>query len=93
MQEIGSKHLVLIDGHGKRGDHQWSGLTDTMKRAVFDKSEAKEDVQVGDMCLVEVKDAYQNTLVCEPLGKMSVQDYFEKFGKDRKVPYRHTVSE
>ena len=85
--------MMLIDGYGKGRDHQMSGLTDTMKRAVFEISESKEDVKVGDMCLVEVKDAYQNTLVCSPLGKMSVQDYFERFGKDRKVPYRHTVSE
>lgn len=34
FEEIGRKHLVLVDGKGKKGD-QWSGLTDTMKRAVF----------------------------------------------------------
>jgi hypothetical protein len=49
-----------------------SGLTDTMKRAVFDSTEFK----VGDMVLVEVTDATQNTLFTKPLKKMSVQDYF-----------------
>lgn len=38
-REIGAKHLVLVDGHGKRGEHQMAGLTDTMKRAVFDRDE------------------------------------------------------
>lgn len=50
-----------------------SGLTDTMKRAVFDSTE----FNVGDMVLVEVYDASQNTLFGKALRKMSVQDYFE----------------
>ena len=70
---------MLIDGQGKK-ENQLSGLTDTMKRAVFDESDAKEKFKIGDMCLVEVKDAYQNTLVCDPIGKMSVQEYFNIFG-------------
>lgn len=37
-EDIGRKHLVLVDGKGKKGEHQLSGLTDTMKRAVFDST-------------------------------------------------------
>lgn len=51
--EIGKKHLVLVDGKGKKGENQLSGLTDTMKRAVFDSTE----FNIGDMCLVEVTNA------------------------------------
>jgi hypothetical protein len=40
-----------------------SGLTDTMKRAVFDSDKYK----VGDMVLAKVIDATQNTLFCEPI--------------------------
>lgn len=72
LQEKGRHHLVLVDGKGKKGENQMSGLTDTMKRAVFDSTEFK----VGDMVLVEVTDATQNTLFTKPLKKMSVQDYF-----------------
>jgi tRNA-2-methylthio-N6-dimethylallyladenosine synthase len=76
-EDIGAKHLVLLDGHGKK-DHQVSGLTDTMKRAVFTDIENK--YKIGDMCLVEVTDASQNALICEPIELMSVQGYFSHFG-------------
>ncbi len=70
-EDIGKKHLVLVDGKGKKGGHQLSGLTDTMKRAVFESTELK----VGDMCLVECVDATQNTLFCKPIRAMGVQEY------------------
>jgi tRNA A37 methylthiotransferase MiaB len=63
MKEIGRHHLVLVDGKGKKGETQMSGLTDTMKRAVFDSTE----YQVGDMVLVEVHNASQNTLYSTPI--------------------------
>jgi hypothetical protein len=49
-----------------------SGLTDTMKRAVFDSTEVK----VGEMVLCEVTGVSQNTLFCNYIKPMSVQDYF-----------------
>ena len=70
-EDIGKKHLVLVDGKGKKGENQLSGLTDTMKRAVFESTEFK----VGDMCLVECIDASQNTLYCKPIRQMGVQEY------------------
>ena len=81
-EEIGAKHLVFLDGHGKK-DQQVSGLTDTMKRAVFDNVNGK--YKIGDMCLVEVTDASQNALICKPVELMSVQDYFDQFGGNRFV--------
>lgn len=68
LAEVGSKHLVLVDGQGKRGPQQLSGLTDTMKRAVFDSSE----YQIGDFVLTEVTGATQNTLFCNAIQKMSI---------------------
>lgn len=37
-QEIGKYHLMLIDGFSKRKEDQLTGLTDTNKRVVFDKT-------------------------------------------------------
>ena len=36
-EEIGKNHLVLIDGNGRLGEVQLTGLTDTNKRAVFER--------------------------------------------------------
>ena len=49
-----------------------SGLTDTMKRAVFDNVTGSDAYKTGDMCLVEVRDATQNTLLCDPIEKMTI---------------------
>ena len=81
LNEVGSKHLVLIDGFGKRGPHQLSGLTDTMKRAVFDST----SFQVGDFVLAEVTSATQNTLFCNPISHMTIDDYYKQYGKNRKL--------
>lgn len=83
-REIGSKHLVLIDGHGKRGPQQWTGLTDTMKRTVFPVQET-DGFKRGDFVLVEVTDATQNTLFANPIEPMSIDDYFKHFNGDRKT--------
>jgi len=37
-EEIGKHHLMLIDGTSKRSDQQFTGLTDTNKRVVFDRN-------------------------------------------------------
>lgn len=59
----------MIDGYGKKGDVQFSGLTDTNKRAVFPSS---PEFKIGDMVVVKVNDASQNTLYSEPIEKMGV---------------------
>ena len=66
-----------------------SGLTDTMKRAVFENTAGSETYKTGDMCLVKVRDATQNTLLCEPIGRMTISDYYRTFNGDRRAPYRH----
>jgi tRNA A37 methylthiotransferase MiaB len=72
---------VLVDGKGKR-PNQLAGLTDTMKRAVFVGDEYKQ----GDFVLVEVTDASQNALMCKPIKNMGVQEYCDRFGKNRMAP-------
>jgi hypothetical protein len=52
-----------------------------MKRAVFDSSEYK----IGDFVLTEVTGATQNTLFCNAIAKMSIQDYFSRYGTNRKL--------
>ena len=71
--EIGRKHLLLVDNNGKKGVNQLSGLTDTMKRGVF---ENPGQYKIGDMVLVEVTDATQNTLFCQAVKHMSITDFF-----------------
>ena len=82
---------MLVDGVGKRGEHQLSGLTDTMKRAVFDKPVIdgvdSDKFKRGDFVLVEVDDATQNTLFCSPIEHMGIDKYFEIFNGNRKADY------
>ena len=78
-QEIGKHHLVLVDGFGRLGETQMTGLTDHNKRAVF---EARSDIKKGDFVSVKVYDAQQNTLFCEPLQISEVQDFYKRFRLD-----------
>ena len=72
--EIGNHHLVLVDGFGRLGETQLTGITDSNKRAVF---EASDKYKVGDLVVVRVTDATQNALFSEPLGKMGVQEFYK----------------
>lgn len=72
MAEIGRHHLVLVDGKSRK-DTQWSGLTDTMKRAVFPMDPSYKE---GDMVLCQVLDASQNALICRAEKSMGVQEFF-----------------
>jgi tRNA A37 methylthiotransferase MiaB len=66
--EIGKHHLVLVDKLG-REDGQYSGLTDTNKRVIMPSGE------MGEFFLAKCVGASQNTLFCEPIRKMGVQEY------------------
>ncbi|TNV71909.1 hypothetical protein FGO68_gene2946 [Halteria grandinella] len=73
--EIGKYHLVMVDGNGRLGETQLTGLTDTNKRAVFQQIESRQ-IAVGDLVVAKVIDASQNTLFCETDGKkLSVTDF------------------
>lgn len=58
------------------GETQFTGLTDTNKRAVFN---AKEGLNVGDFVVVKVTDASQNTLFSEATEKLGVLEFHEKY--------------
>ena len=77
----------MIDGKGKRGKEQLAGLTDTMKRAVFEWDSSDTKYKKGDFVLAEVTKASPNALICEPIEHMSIQDYFKIFNNDRHKPY------
>ncbi|HMB98299.1 MAG TPA: tRNA (N6-isopentenyl adenosine(37)-C2)-methylthiotransferase MiaB [Balneolaceae bacterium] len=70
-QEIGKRHLVLVEGASKRSDEQVSGRTDTNKMVVFDR----EDFQKGDYVEVEITACTSATLKATALKKSSIQEF------------------
>lgn len=72
--EIGKRHLVLVEGTSKRSDQQLSGRSDTNKMVVFDKKE----YQKGDYVEVEITDSTSATLIASPIKKSSITEYFRQ---------------
>jgi tRNA-2-methylthio-N6-dimethylallyladenosine synthase len=72
--EVGKRHLVLVEGTSKKSDQQLSGRTDTNKMAVFDR----RDFQKGDYVEVEVTDYTSATLIAKPIQKSSITDFFSE---------------
>jgi tRNA-2-methylthio-N6-dimethylallyladenosine synthase len=70
-QEIGKRHLVLVEGASKRSDEQVSGRTDTNKMVVFDR----EDFQKGDYVEVEITGCTSATLKAAALKRSSIQEF------------------
>lgn len=70
-EEIGNRHLVLVEGTSKRSDEQLSGRTDTNKMVVFDR----RDFQKGDYIEVEITDCTSATLLAKPVRKTSIQEF------------------
>ncbi|MDA1029168.1 MAG: tRNA (N6-isopentenyl adenosine(37)-C2)-methylthiotransferase MiaB [Bacteroidetes bacterium] len=63
--EIGTEHIVLVEGESRRSDQQLSGRTDTNKMTVFDRM----DFVKGDYVRVLVTDCTSATLLAKPLGR------------------------
>ncbi len=72
-QQVGKRHLVLIEGTSKRSHKQLCGRTDTNKMVVFDRY----DLQKGDYVEVEITDCTSATLMGDVIGKSSIAE-FEK---------------
>jgi tRNA-2-methylthio-N6-dimethylallyladenosine synthase len=70
--EVGKRHLVLVEWTSKKSDQQLSGRTDTNKMAVFDR----RDFQKGDYVEVEVTDYTSATLIAKPIQKSSISEFF-----------------
>ncbi len=70
--EIGNRHVVLVEGTSKRSDEQMSGRTDTNKMCVFDR----RDFKPGDYVEVEITDATSATLLAKPIQKVTLSEYY-----------------
>lgn len=72
QNEIGQRHVVLVEGTSKRSEQQMSGRTDTNKIAVFDRN----DFEKGDYVEVEITGATSATLIAKPIAKTSLGAYY-----------------
>ncbi|MEO9887415.1 MAG: tRNA (N6-isopentenyl adenosine(37)-C2)-methylthiotransferase MiaB [Balneola sp.] len=72
QDEIGNRHLVLVEGTSKKSDQQMSGRTDTNKICVFDR----RDFEPGDYVEVEITDCTSATLLAKPIKKSSITEFF-----------------
>ncbi|MBO6525127.1 MAG: tRNA (N6-isopentenyl adenosine(37)-C2)-methylthiotransferase MiaB [Balneolaceae bacterium] len=73
LEEIGQRHLVLVEGTSKKSEEQVSGRTDTNKIAVFDR----RDFEKGDYVEVEVTDCTSATLIAKPIRKTTITEFYE----------------
>jgi tRNA-2-methylthio-N6-dimethylallyladenosine synthase len=71
QQEIGRRHLVLVEGTSKRSEQQLSGRTDTNKMVVFDR----ENFRKGDYVEVEITGCTSATLMGKPVRKSTIRDF------------------
>ena len=72
LDEIGKRHLVLVEGTSKKSEDQVSGRTDTNKIAVFDR----KDFQKGDYVEVEITDCTSATLIAKPIRKTTITEFY-----------------
>ncbi len=72
LEEIGQRHLVLVEGTSKKSEEQVSGRTDTNKIAVFDR----HDFEKGDYVEVEVTDCTSATLIAKPIQKTTITEFY-----------------
>ena len=72
QDEIGQRHVVLVEGTSKRSKQQMSGRTDTNKIAVFDRKDFKK----GDYVEVEITGATSATLIAKPIANTSLEEYY-----------------
>lgn len=70
-QEIGKRHLVLVEGTSKRSDDQLSGRTDTNKMVIFDR----KDFEKGQYVEVEIHDANSATLFGTGVKVSSIAEF------------------
>lgn len=72
LEEIGQRHLVLVEGTSKKSEEQVSGRTDTNKIAVFNR----RDFEKGDYVEVEVTDCTSATLIAKPIQKTTITEFY-----------------
>lgn len=70
QEEIGKRHVVLVEGRSKRSEDQLSGRTDTNKMVIFDR----DTYQRGDYVEVEIQEANSATLKANALRKVTLSE-------------------
>lgn len=70
-QEVGRRHLVLIEGTSKRSDEQLCGRTDTNKMVVFDRG----DYRKGEYVEVEITGCTSATLFGDVICRSSIREF------------------
>ncbi len=71
QNEIGRRHIVLVEGLSKRSDEQMSGRTDTNKMVIFDR----RDFQPGQYVEVVINSANSATLIADPIGSTTLHEF------------------
>lgn len=91
VEELGRRHLVLVEGPSRRSPSNLTGRTDTFKRVVFpntpvpasysglDERDTSEGplvvLQPGDYVAVQVMEAGGGTLGVKPLARTSIGEF------------------
>ena len=70
QEEIGKRHVVLVEGRSKRSEDQLSGRTDTNKMVIFDR----DTYQRGNYVEVEIQEANSATLKANALRKVTLSE-------------------
>lgn len=70
-QEVGRRHLVLVEGTSKRSDQQLCGRTDTNKMVVFDRG----DFRKGEYVEVEITGCTSATLFGDVICRSSIREF------------------
>lgn len=71
-QELGRRHLVLVEGESKRSAEQLSGRTDTNKVVVFERQHYKK----GQYVDVEITGSTSATLFAKPIKESSITEFY-----------------
>lgn len=90
IEEIGRRHIVLVEGSSKRGNGQLTGRTDSFKRVVFDDEKVLESykndcspstcnyvsLKPGDYAAVEIIQGGKGaTLHAKALAKTTIREF------------------
>lgn len=82
-EEVGRRHLVLIEGQSRRSAGQLTGRTDTFKRVVLDDlpihdtdSNTMVSIKPGDYVSVQVTGATGGTLFVHPVARTTQMKYY-----------------
>ncbi len=70
-EEVGRRHLMLVEGPSKKSDKQLCGRTDTNKMVIIDRN----DFEPGDYLEVEIRDYTSATLFGEVIRKSSIRSF------------------